>query len=622
MTFCLPALALAALFCLQACSPPQEGNAILGVGPLSVFAVGPSDLLPTTRLEIEGSGFLPEGSGSHTLWLTNSLGLNVLVEGNLDADNKLSAPLGEALNAITQPGVYLGPCTLRITRTSALDGSSSWVEVPMEFTFNEQLVPVVAAVSGPEWYPGDSVIIEGSGFLRPEEGTLQARFSGTLLQGAPEVNVEVASQVFVLEPISRTQAILPLTPDVIGILPSSLSGEFVLENVPLGGSIGTSPPFAIGPITYNRPILNQVAPDVVRRGQTLIFDGRGFLPTTPEIQASSLILLEGILTSSSGEVLSYEGDNVLPLFPDSFEGNVRMNYILRVNQNIDGELEGLGLIPGVFTGQAFPWILNGKDTVLGDGMNVKLVIAPQLQVVHLKYLPGYYTALERFGLLNAADWVNQRIMQVVHRDYAGINVAFTEEVPAEFAEYGVVEIGGEDPNGANLFGLDNTEGKDVGNIRFNDIIGGVNAETAEEGYYAYGGIFVASFLGLSATLGQGDLPITDPRFDMVFGPFSPELGGVPATAEELYQGERAGALAEAIRILGNLIGNTVTHEVGHSLGLTSIDGQFHNVGDNEGWIMDAGIHRPFAERAELDGIPPAVFSPFNREYLEAVLPTQ
>ena len=89
-------LAWVAFSCLQACSPPQEGNAILGVGPLSVFAVGPSDLLPTTTLEIEGSGFLPEGSGSHTLWLTNSLGLNVLVEGKLDAENKLSAPLGEA----------------------------------------------------------------------------------------------------------------------------------------------------------------------------------------------------------------------------------------------------------------------------------------------------------------------------------------------------------------------------------------------------------------------------------------------------------------------------------------------------------------------------------------------
>ena len=78
----------------------------------------------------------------------------------------------------------------------------------------------------------------------------------------------------------------------------------------------------------------------------------------------------------------------------------------------------------------------------------------------------------------------------------------------------------------------------------------------------------------------------------------------------------------AYQIPGNLIGNTVTHEVGHSLGLTSIDGQFHNVGDNDGWIMDAGIYRPFAERAELDGTLPATFSPFNRAYLEAVLPTK
>ena len=86
---------------ISACAPPEEGNAILGVGPLSIYAVGPVDILPTTRIEVEGAGFLPEGAGSHTLWLTNPLGLNVLVEGTLDGDNKLSAPLGEALSAVT-----------------------------------------------------------------------------------------------------------------------------------------------------------------------------------------------------------------------------------------------------------------------------------------------------------------------------------------------------------------------------------------------------------------------------------------------------------------------------------------------------------------------------------------
>jgi hypothetical protein len=75
-------------------------------------------------------------------------------------------------------------------------------------------------------------------------------------------------------------------------------------------------------------------------------------------------------------------------------------------------------------------------------------------------------------------------------------------------------------------------------------------------------------------------------------------------------------------VLGNLVGNTITHEVGHSLGLSAIDGEFHNVGDNPGWIMVSGSFRPFAERAEIDGYAPAVFSPFNRAYLQSVLPVE
>ena len=592
----------------------------MGIGPLSIFAVGPLEILPTTLLEIEGSGFLPEGGGSHTLWLTNPLGLSVLIEAELASETKLQAKLGEALSAITQPGVNLGNCTLRVTRTSSIDGSSSWIEVPLFLIFEAQLQATIQTISGGYWYPGDAVLLEGTHFLRPEEGKATLRFRGTITRGSPPVEEEIEKALFPVESISRNAALLHLTPDVIGILPATLSGTLTMDNEPNGGNLTSSLPFSTGMIAYNRPILESVTPGVVRRGQTMKFTGRGFLPTNTELQASSLILLEGVLESTRGEFISFEEEHVLPLLPDSFEGNTEMNYILRVTQNVNGELEGLGLIPGVFRGFASPWILNGKDTVLGDGIPLELTIAPQLQVIHIKYLPGYYTALGRFGLLNAAEWVNQRILQVVHRDYTGINVAFTESAPVEFAEYGVVEIGGEDPNGANLFGLDNTEGKDVGNIRFNDIIGGVNAETAEEGYYAYGGIFVASFLGLSTSLGQGELPITDNRFDMIFSPFAPELGGISVSADEIYDGPRSASISEAIRVLGNLIGNTVTHEVGHSLGLTSIDGQFHNIGDNEGWIMDAGIHRPFGERAELEGASPSTFSPFNREYLEAVLP--
>ena len=70
-------------------------------------------------------------------------------------------------------------------------------------------------------------------------------------------------------------------------------------------------------------------------------------------------------------------------------------------------------------------------------------------------------------------------------------------------EYGIVDCG-EDPNGSGLFGLDNTAGKDVGNERFDDVIGGFNADTRAQGYAAYGGIRVGA-LNLSPTLSDSPL---------------------------------------------------------------------------------------------------------------------
>ena len=607
---------------LGACAPEEGGVSSIETGELVITAIGPTEILPYTELEIQGSGFLSPEAGAQTLWVTNPLGLNVLLETQFVDANTIRAPLGEALSASIQPGIDLGICNLRLSRTSNVSGEISTFDTSLGLTFQTQLSPTFIGIQGGTWYPGDRVSISGSNFLRAEEGDLVGLFTGTISAGAPQVDQPYENFPVFLVPNSRGQAFLELQPDVFGILPAEIIGQLRIENRPLGGTTASSTTLPIGPINFERPYLQSASPLVIRRGQTLWLRGRGFLPTNPLLQASSLVLLEGVLETTRGELVSYEDDHVLPLFPDIFYENTEMGYTLRITQTVDGTFEGLGLSAGTFRGTATPWLLSGVDTVLGSALPIELVIAPQLQVVYLKYLPGFYDALEQMGLLNVSDAIQAHILQLVHRDYLGINIAFTESIPEDFAEFSTVEIGGEDPNGASLFGLDNTDGKDVGNLRFNDIIGGVNAETAEEGYYAYGGIFVASFLEMSPTLGKGTLPITDARFDVIFGPFTPGLGGTPATPQELNGGPRSAALYEAIRVLGNLVGNTVTHEVGHSLGLTSIDGQFHNVGDNEGWIMDAGIHRPFAERAEIDGAGPAVFSPFNRAYLEAVLPVK
>ena len=75
-----------------------------------------------------------------------------------------------------------------------------------------------------------------------------------------------------------------------------------------------------------------------------------------------------------------------------------------------------------------------------------------------------------------------------------------------------------------------------------------------------------------------------------------------------------------MRVFGNIAGSTISHEVGHSLGLANVDGQFHNIGDNPGWLMDAGSFRPFEERAELDGQGPSFFEEGSLQYLQGVLP--
>ena len=158
--------------------------------------------------------------------------------------------------------------------------------------------------------------------------------------------------------------------------------------------------------------------------------------------------------------------------------------------------------------------------------------------------------------------------------------------PTDFALYSEVDVEGPDPNALGLLGYDNTPGKDVGNQRLFDRIGGVNATTQSDGFPGYGGIFAENFMGFSAHPSSrvARLDVDPTHFDAIFDAVRPDTGTPVSVAEVAPASPRSPTAAPAsaraiarrrvacaVFVLGNLVGTTLTHEVGHSLGLADPD---------------------------------------------------
>jgi hypothetical protein len=304
-----------------------------------------------------------------------------------------------------------------------------------------------------------------------------------------------------------------------------------------------------------------------------------------------------------------------------------------------GQAIDLRLESGRFAGTVKPVVQKGPLVVEGGAVPVALDILPVKQVVWVSFLASYVSSLRRFGLRAADPLVRARVLELSRRDYTGVNLELRDVQPTDFALYARVDIAGPDPNGLGLLGYDNSPGKDTENKRLYDRIGGVNATTQQDGYPGFGGVFTESFFGFSKHpngLAQ-KLPQESDQFDAIFDPFRADRGGRELTATELAElgppklegggacpaSDRRMQIACAIFVLGNLIATTMTHEVGHSLGLANPYGEgFHDPGDQPNRLMDAGGDRPFDERAELNGLGPAVFCDEEFDYLRKILPSK
>jgi hypothetical protein len=382
-----------------------------------------------------------------------------------------------------------------------------------------------------------------------------------------------------------------------------------------------------------RPAIFSASTTAASLGQYVVIQGGGFVGGASD--EDTLLALQGSFAPDGGGAARALDLQLVPEFVSGPE----VRYVMSESDPL-GQLVNLRSESGTITGTVQPIVEKGTTRVVGDPVPVTLTVLVVKQVVFINFLPSYVDSLRKFGLRALDPIIRARVLAVAARDYAGLNIEFRDTQPDDFALFSTVDLAGPDPNGEGLLGYDNTPGKDVGNQRLYDHIGGANVVTEEDGSPGYGGVFVESFFGFSQHPNglAAKLPTDDTTFDPIFDPFRPDVGGQELTAEELAdrapptlsdgsgcpapRDARTQQIACAAFVLGNIIGTTMTHEVGHSLGLANPYGPgYHDTGDLPNRLMEVGSARPFNERAELEGEGPAVFCDTAYDYLRKILPS-
>jgi hypothetical protein len=595
----------------------------VGLDGLAVDAVGPALVVPGSELVVTGRSFVPEAWGEIVLRLRGD-GVDLALPARfVDYDQLRVAVDADAVAAVGDHRV-----STAAVEVTAIDGAVyASAPIGLELAARRSLTPALTAItSGGVAFVNDAIAITGDHFLLGGgEGDTVAVLAGCTVRepdepcaAGPPVAVPVVASA------DRRGAEVALVPAAVGIEPGHFRGQVHLENRHAGGAITRTAPVVVG-YELVAPSVFALTPSAVHLGQYVAVDGGGFVAGAPG--AGTELHLEGALTADDGTVTAVD----VVLIAEVLAGR-RGRYVTSEDDALGAAVD-LRAGGGTLIGTVTPEVAWAGTRVRGAATPVTLRFGAPVQVVYLDFRPGYVEALRLFGLRAVDHEIRRRAAEVVAEAYAGVAVDVRTAPPTDVALWSHVEIGGEDPNAMGLFGYDNSPGKDSGNLRLHDRIGGVNAETQADGAPGYGGVFVASLMTLSAHPARGEpLPDADPLFDAIFDPLRPDRGRevraadaaglvVPTSSAGCPAQGRPAQIACAVWTLGSLIGTTTAHEIGHSLGLANPYGSgFHAAGDRPDRLMDAGGDRPFRERAELMGQGPGRFCPDEHAYLRSILP--
>ncbi len=606
---------------------------------LRLNSIQPALVLPGTHIQLEGTHFVDDTLGKASLRFRGAIGdeaVNLSLQGLRFVDfEHFDFILDSAATAdwpLTE-GMFKGVVWVEIVANDSLVYTSA--ELSTEFELRDSLNPTLGTGdSGAIVYVNDQIPVEGTGFfLHPSEGQSVAMISGCFrLRGNASCDPIPDTEIPLLNTASdRKTASFPFAPAIAGISSGVFEGMLSLRNVHQDGSEFSSEKI---PVSYDLlpPALISVSPAGVSLGQFVDFVGGGFV--AGDVDGGTELLIRGVFLPAGAQ----EGISVdLVLIPAFVDGRT-VRYVLNEDDELGRRL-GSRQVTGQFDGDLRVRVSYQGQQEMSEASPFGFDLQPIKQVVYLNFLPDYVNSLRHFGLRAVDSQIRQRVAAVVARDYVGINVEVRLEEPTDFALYSIVDILGQDINGLGLLGYDNTSGKDVDNLRLFDHIGGVNALTQQDGYPGFGGVFIESLFafsqhpkGRAMQIGEGEA-----SFDQIFDTFRLDVGGTPLSSTDFGSGgvavpttaptcpgaDRMAQAACAIWVIGNMIGTTVSHEIGHSLGLANPNSpaSFHNGTDGPNRLMDSGSNRSFLERAQLQGQGPGRFCLEAYEYLREILPT-
>lgn len=622
---------------LFAASCGKNDNDVVATGleGLALTELQPRVIVPGTRIRLMGNAFLDAPLGRSSLHLVGSYNgapIDALLPAQFVDYDEMSVTMSAQTIALlgSSSGEFSGQITAHVVFTPE---GSTHESIPLNIglSINDELVPELDDVeSGGTIFVNDKIEVEGSGFLfGGDEGRTVAVVEGCFTaEGESECLPVGPTPVDVTpsDPNSRDGGTFPFSPQITGIHPGSFDGTVYLENRHEGGNTTESDPLDIS-FTISPTTIGDVGGGG-SLGQFIDIPGGGFVGGDEGLTILRLM----------GDYIPDDGVNAIPvpgleLIPEYVDGNL-VRYIVNEEDPL-GQAIDLRSDTGTFDGFIQPVVVFGSDEYEGVQTPATFKILNVKQVVWVKFAPSYVESLRIFGLRAMDAQIRERILTVLERDYRSINVEFRTEQPDDYALYAEIEIAGPDPNGLGLLGYDNTPGKDYNNERLFDRIGGVNALTQEDGFPGFGGVFIESIFTYSPHPPSGyPSEVAVPIFDQIFDPMRPDRSGTPvtgvdlATVPQLDSGgacpasERRLQVACAVWTLGSVIGSTVSHELGHSLGLADPLGErFHNLGDAPNRLMDQGGNRTFEERGELMGEGPSSFCVEAYQYLRDILPT-